>query len=293
MNRFFEYKDYLKEREKADKFFEVTDEEWIQIRYMRDVLYHAFVTTKNLQKKVMSLSDFYGEWILLIHSLEKVHAQNDHLPFAKILLEQLDTRKRILLSTQTMVTSLFMDPRFKQILTEDQKTIATAQIFRINERIQKLKQRCEKQTATEPMPNRLDLLEAYLKSFDLNTQSDEQSANPTNGQSVANFAALNQQMEKYENTKRGAGQTTAIEYWRSTLEFHPDLAEIGLVVQSISPTQVSVECLFSSVAFILSPARTGLTDEHLDDILLIRENMDLHDKINEKELQKYRMPPKN
>lgn len=53
---------------------------------------------------------------------------------------------------------------------------------------------------------------------------------------------------------------------------HPELFELANVIFAVPGTQVSVERLFSGLKFILSPYRTNITSQNLEDQLLVRTN---------------------
>lgn len=53
----------------------------------------------------------------------------------------------------------------------------------------------------------------------------------------------------------------------------PELYELAQVILAVPPKQVSVERLFSGLKFILSPHRSKMNSDVIDNILLIRLNM--------------------
>lgn len=135
----------------------------------------------------------------------------------------------------------------------------------------------------------LDALEQYLQELDVRNNNE-----PPNSRTIEEqLVDLNKELCVYEKMKREPAQTKVLNFWELNKEKFPILSGIALLVQSVSPTEVSVERLFSAFAFILSPSRTALSDKHLDDILLIRENDDLSDFINEQELKKFINNPMN
>ena len=61
-----------------------------------------------------------------------------------------------------------------------------------------------------------------------------------------------------------------LEYWFSQRLKHPELYELAKVVFSSPVTQVSVERLFSNVAYILNHLRSRMTEMLLNDTILVR-----------------------
>ena len=52
----------------------------------------------------------------------------------------------------------------------------------------------------------------------------------------------------------------------------PELYTLSLVALALAVTQVSVERSFSTLKSVLSPQRSNMSDEILDDIMVIRTN---------------------
>ena len=52
----------------------------------------------------------------------------------------------------------------------------------------------------------------------------------------------------------------------------PELYTLSLVARALAVTQVSVERSFSTLKSVLSPQRSNMSDEILDDIMVIRTN---------------------
>lgn len=59
---------------------------------------------------------------------------------------------------------------------------------------------------------------------------------------------------------------------------YPEIYILLKIILSVSSTQVSVERLFSGLKFILSPYRSNINSQNLEDQLLVRTNK-LFDKV--------------
>lgn len=68
-------------------------------------------------------------------------------------------------------------------------------------------------------------------------------------------------------------------HWLARKHTHPELYAVATVVHSVPSTQVSVERSFSALALLLSNIRTGLSDEALEEILIIKLNKDVFEKV--------------
>lgn len=85
--------------------------------------------------------------------------------------------------------------------------------------------------------------------------------------------------EDYYAYKKGAQHT--IDFWQqpNIKKRYPELYQLSVLVNAVPVTQVTVERAFSIVAFILSSRRCKLSEKTLNDILLIRLNKQLFEKI--------------
>ena len=63
-----------------------------------------------------------------------------------------------------------------------------------------------------------------------------------------------------------------LNYWEKEKTKFPELYELVTIVHAVSATQVSVERSFSSLKFILSLQRSNITDQELENVLMIRNN---------------------
>lgn len=68
-------------------------------------------------------------------------------------------------------------------------------------------------------------------------------------------------------------------HWLARKHSHPELFEVAMVILSAPSSQVSVERAFSALALVLSDLRTSLSDDALQDILMIKLNKDIFERI--------------
>lgn len=70
-------------------------------------------------------------------------------------------------------------------------------------------------------------------------------------------------------------KTDILKYWESKRYDDPELYSLAVVALSVPCTQVSVERCFSAVKLLLEDHRLRLGQEKLDDLMIIRLNLDL------------------
>ena len=66
--------------------------------------------------------------------------------------------------------------------------------------------------------------------------------------------------------------TDVLKYWNDQKFRLPYMFELAMVVLAVPASQASVERLFSSMNFIYSSRRANLSQDNLEDILIIRAN---------------------
>lgn len=117
--------------------------------------------------------------------------------------------------------------------------------------------------------NHDDVLEEF---FRLHDESRESSISPS----------LFDQLEDLSRSPRlklEKGQTI-LDYWYGQKQAKPELYCLAAIALATPATQVSTERAFSTLAFILTKLRTRLSETDLANILLLRLNAELFQKIN-------------
>ena len=105
--------------------------------------------------------------------------------------------------------------------------------------------------------------EQNRQSFTLVIFTSNNAMQRNSNMMLLNFFANEPRLEKNESV---------LQYWEQFKESKRELYELSQVVLSVSTTPVSVERAFSDLKYILSPLRTNMSEQLLEDILLIRSN---------------------
>lgn len=117
-----------------------------------------------------------------------------------------------------------------------------------------------------------DELEIYLRNQDDSSQSSD-FGNFSNSQTSAVGTKIETLLKSfYIENKRLNHKTNILQFWDSKKAIYPELFELSNIILSVPATQVSVERLFSSLKFVLSPYRSNVSAKNLEDQLLIRSN---------------------
>lgn len=103
------------------------------------------------------------------------------------------------------------------------------------------------------------------------------SSGPTTSANIA--STFQQQLRQLSFENRQPHHYDVWTHWLARKHSHPELFEVAMVVLSGPSSQISVERAFSALALILSDLRTGMSDEALQNVLLIKLNKDIFEKI--------------
>lgn len=93
--------------------------------------------------------------------------------------------------------------------------------------------------------------------------------------SSSNGSKFAQQVKAQDAEPRQNFNTDIWDYWLKREKTHPEMHEVAMVVLAAPSNQVSVERGFSALALVLSPQRTRLGPDTLENILLIKLNKEV------------------
>lgn len=262
--------------------FKLTPDEWSKIREIKCILTSFAIQTTKLQNESLTLSDFYGQWARLIVDTKKF---GNHI-LARELLTQMDNRRDALLSNQVLNACLYSDPRYQKYMSRGKKNEAVSYLKQLHERIQVIESRPN--ADGESTSSRLsetpeddassdDELESVLSCM-MSEVNEPVILNQTNDFVSSHTRSIENILLEFEGTEIPIKQKV-IEYWEGEKNNNPELHKLAMIVHSVSPTQTTVERAFSAMALILSPLRTCLSDEILENLLIIRLNPELYDSM--------------
>lgn len=236
----------------------MSSNDWIQSKLIVSALKPAKISTKLFQSELMTAGDFPGAWLKLEIDTEKVNTT-----FSKTLLKNMLVRENLLFESEAILTSIFLDPRYKLTLTEEQILKARNNLLRTYETIKKLNktdQNLESQVDSNSSEE-MDEAEILLKQNDKNAKSQSVSA-----------VHIRAQIYSYWRESRIKKSECILKFWAKKKFDFLDLYSIAVNVLAVPTTQVAVERAFSALKFILSPSRANLSEKMLADILYIRSN---------------------
>lgn len=91
----------------------LNNSEWNQIEVISKALLSSKICTKKFQNVQLTLTDFYGAWILC-----KIQTKKCNTSFSKKLVECLTNREQHLMKNKVLLAAIFLDSRYKIILDD-------------------------------------------------------------------------------------------------------------------------------------------------------------------------------
>lgn len=262
--------------------------------------------TKMLQKPDCSLSDFFGELIIMKEKLVLLSAKaNKKTNLASHLIEQYERRKKNLLDNEAMVSAAFLDRRYGSKLNADQTAFAKLSLCKLWDRV------CKKQSKdTQTNADRtLDVandsfnfddfdIEMFLSSSSCTPSipaSDSQMREvPQTVQSESDFRKTKEEfmvlLNNFEKDfPRIHHKTNMKTFWQEKKYKYPEIHVLAMILNAIPPAQASVERVFSTVAFVFDKGRSRLDELVLQNILLIKLNIEKLETIFDNDVEKLKI----
>lgn len=85
----------------------LTEDEWSDIVELTEALSPAKITTKILQSEQLTLGDFYGSWLTCKLKTQKIGTR-----FATAVLDSMNQREKLILTSDGFVAAIVLDPRY-------------------------------------------------------------------------------------------------------------------------------------------------------------------------------------
>lgn len=254
--------------------------DWHIIEEIVGILSVPFEITTLLETSTLTLSDVFGVLLKMEYKMQKfISNERRHTKLADNLLEKVSDRKIKLIVTPAMLCAVYLDPRYCSDLSSCETKIAKLTLEKFHEKWMKRSESIQMETSDT---NENDSYEEYRaakrKRPSLSTSEVDQASDANN------IALL---FEKYENKlPEMRDRDSILAYWENRKETDPKLYQLASMVNTIPPTQVTVERTFSILGLIYNARRTRLSPDLLEHILLINLNKDLVPGINAEDVAK-------
>lgn len=257
--------------------------DWVQLDTLCKALLPAKVCTKLLQSEQLTLTDFYGAWLTC-----KIKTQSLGTSFSNYLAQCLVKREKHIMNNKVLLSAIYMDPRFKNMLTQEQSTRAIDHLIKVWVHLKELKHKeieFDDSMKIQTIEVDNDSIEASVELEIFLQSKDEESFSSFNSSQGSVTTRIETALKSYYvEQKRLSRKLNILKFWKQMKTTYPELSELAKTIFSVPSTQVSVERLFSGLKFILSPYRTSVSSKNLEDQLLIRTNRLFEKKNTQNEL---------
>lgn len=272
MDRLLELKPFCESVAQINNAFQISDETWQQIEVFHKPLKLVAEKMVKMQTADLTLSDAYGHWIELREHLKCI----ERTPFVSKLLESMGNRGSPLLNTTLMVTTVFLDPRFQLLLSEDDKLRAKRFLTVLaNKTMDQPNMPTPAPTDTTTNVVETPILspfECLLREKDAERIDNIVRNEPTHSK-------LLDELEIIQKHPRLNANTNIHTFWLERRMEQPLLYDMAIIMMSIPPTEVSCERNFSKLKFIMNRLRCSLCDEEIEKILFLSLNAEFFDDL--------------
>lgn len=237
-----------------------------------------------LQKEDFRLSDFFATWNFIDNKLKKLARRENSTGLANKMIKKLADRKLQLLDNPTMSAARVLDPRFCKDLNNHQMDMAVKTLERLHKQLLNLNKGEDDHNEPESSDDD-DITVINTTNLSKYCQSN-MSMNKivTQNQTVS----IRESIEAFIEANHVLTDGTILDFWNSNQLEYPDLHELAMVILSISPTQVIFERSFSVLSYVFNHLRNRLSDEMLEDILIIALNVELFHEVNQDDIDAIR-----
>lgn len=263
LTRLLELKDFAADfvPEEERKFSAET--KWEDVKEITASLQPAQVVMNMLLTEQLTLGDFYGAWLKCSIETSRIGS-----PLAKKLVECMKTRERCFRCRNTFCAALYMDPRYRIVLTQDEKHSAVTHLTETWKRIAGIKQ-MQKDSSTIQVsvgaadPDEPDAVEAYLR------EEEEKIGKNHNVSGKLDTKAIEHWLEKLDEEPRVPKSKNVLAYWEKRKESEPQLHALAQVVLSVPVTDESEKHAKSALRFISLDERSEISSRTLGDLVLL------------------------
>ena len=243
----------------------ISDDNWEEMSTLDGILTPAHEACLNLQNEQLSMSDFFNVITKCKLAIKKINNS-----YSGIFERVLHTRLVNIMNNDTMLSCIYLDPRYQILLNNEQKNSAIQHICEMHDYIiRDYKQDDSFPDSSLPKEDYHPLEKEFDEIDELILTKEREFAKfikiPVSKQ---NFRTA---VENFDNIQRISRNEDPRKYWKNNT-LHGELSEIANILFAVPVTQVSVERAFSTLKFILADNRDRLSEDMLEDILFIKLN---------------------
>lgn len=240
---------------------QLTKTQMERLRELREALVPIVRASKKFQIDNLTLTDFYLEWLKFEMEISRMKTYS-----ADSLLINIQNRSKTFLENLSIKTAIYLDPRLKASLTDNQQMEAKLHLKNVFMKIKANSEHHSKGecslTVLPEAPPRTDEFDKYLHELIRKTASNS-----------LNWKDYHEKLFfDYDNSTRMNHNLSVLEFWDSKRLQSPELYNFANVLFGIPATQATVMRGFSALNFLRLNSKENLPKATLDKLLLIKLN---------------------
>lgn len=240
---------------------QLTKTQMERLRELREALVPIVRASKKFQIDNLTLTDFYLEWLKFEMEISRMKTYS-----ADSLLINIQNRSKTFLENLSIKTAIYLDPRLKASLTDNQQMEAKLHLKNVFMKIKANSEHHSKGecslTVLPEAPPRTDEFDKYLHDLIRKTASNS-----------LNWKDYHEKLFfDYDNSTRMNHNLSVLEFWDSKRLQSPELYNFANVLFGIPATQATVMRGFSALNFLRLNSKENLPKATLDKLLLIKLN---------------------
>lgn len=178
-----------------------------------------------------------------------------------------------------MSCCLFLDPRFRRQISEEERQTAKEMLCKLWKRInQGEKEQAKDDSASSDISFEFDPDKEFANYLS--------QSNPPMDFSVSAADVDIQLVLDVFDPELITPDQSVLKYWKSKEYTFPELFKLASIVYAVPPTEVAIERDFSRINFIFTNRRCALQSERLEDIMIININPELFHQVKSEEINK-------
>lgn len=261
---------------------------WSEIEEINLILKIPLDATNVMQRNNLTMSDQFGCWLRMEWKLEDlIQTGNLETNLARFLFDNILEKKHVLMENPALCGAIYLDPRFRFELSEANIDSAKGFLLSLYKKVSKTDSAFRDEAQNDQLnqddsfENRLAKRCSQIPVYNSHLKSNGNPVHQTTMDEDEFIIFLEQYDEK---PTRLHHKYSILQYWEENKDEYPELYQLACIVNTIAPTQVSVERAFSTLNWIYSHKRSRLAPELLENILMINLNATLVGKIHQDDL---------
>lgn len=276
--------------------FKLLRDKWLILKEISHVLSIPYKATIDLQRQSLTLSDVYGIWLSMqLHLNACSEKSNYQTGLVQLLVSSLNIRKECIFRNPFMSAALFLDPRFRMKIIRDEDKVIEAKetLKKVWRRLLVNRNDDADELVTETTISRNDSTATDDISFEYDEENElhkylngdsinHANAPPSNRTSNTSEIDIEHLLDNFDPPPMKSKENV-LHFWETIENEEKELFQLAMIIISIPPTEVQIERDFSKLNFVFSDRRCSLSEDMLEDIMIINFNPELFYEVKSEE----------